>query len=350
MKLNIQSIGSFPILKNLSPFYQNVLLSFYKSKCIKTFNKLNTSEVLSQPIWGNEYFKVKQTCLYLKEWIKCGKLYVKDLIKQNGEILTDLEMMEIIRGSRNIYIDILMIKQYVLKRIKDLDCSSAPYIKINNKTLILFENKWHDITNKTSRFFYKIRARKLQSKPHMQNVYTKEFGLDNNCNTWLHIYNQKLVDMKIIKLCEFNFKVLNNILPCGKILCKWNKGISENCTFCGELENTRHMLYECRRIKDIWIEISNILSFNVSWKLIVCGLPYLAKSEKVDAYNLILTILAYAIFKENSRCKFERVDFSSVNIANIIKANIRFYLSISNIVTFNNIELMYMNKILNKLS
>ena len=65
-------------------------------------------------------------------------------------------------------------------------------------------------------------------------------------------YKQKIVDIKIVKLKEFNFKLLHNIVPCGKTVSKWNKNISEWCAICGECETTKHMLFECKRVNNIW--------------------------------------------------------------------------------------------------
>ena len=79
--------------------------------------------------------------------------------------------------------------------------------------------------------------------------------------------------LKVPKLCEFNYKILHNILPCGKILSKWQKDISNKCQVCNKLESAKHMLYECQRVYEIWNNVSCILGINIRWKHIVCGFP-----------------------------------------------------------------------------
>ena len=54
------------------------------------------------------------------------------------------------------------------------------------------------------------------------------------------IYNQKVTSMKIAKVSEFNFKLLHNIVPCGNIIHKWQRNISENCLKCNEIETVQH--------------------------------------------------------------------------------------------------------------
>ena len=103
--------------------------------------------------------------------------------------------------------------------------------------------------------------------------------------------------MNEIKLKEFNFKLLQNIVPCGRILSKWKANISENCNVCNEIETVRHMLFECERVKQLWIVISQILLYSIKWKDIVIGIPdYNCRSEKINFYNIIISIVAYAIF------------------------------------------------------
>ena len=50
------------------------------------------------------------------------------------------------------------------------------------------------------------------------------------------------------KLKEFNFKLLQNIVPCGNTISKWKQNITKECTVCGTSETTKHMLIDCARV------------------------------------------------------------------------------------------------------
>ena len=69
-KTSFRTIESFPIIKLLPKFYQQVVIAFNKAKYIKPFRLLNKYEIMQQPLWGNEYFKAGATCIFLKAWIK----------------------------------------------------------------------------------------------------------------------------------------------------------------------------------------------------------------------------------------------------------------------------------------
>ena len=78
------------------------------------------AEIMEQTPWGNEHFKVRDTCLYLKAWISKGILYVKDLINENGKTMCDEEMYNLVDVKRDIYTEIMILKNYVLNRIKNV--------------------------------------------------------------------------------------------------------------------------------------------------------------------------------------------------------------------------------------
>ena len=77
----------------------------------------------------------------------------------------------------------------------------------------------------------------------MESIFSKEFDIHNKEKTWRDIYKQKLLDMNIVKIREFNFKILHNIVPCGNILSKWKENIKKECDLCQEVETTKHMLF-----------------------------------------------------------------------------------------------------------
>ena len=86
----------------------------------------------------------------------------------------------------------------------------------------------------------------------------------------------------ITKLSEFNFKLLHNIVPCGYVLSKWQCNINVKCEVCGEVESTKHMLFECERVKCIWKLISVALKCDISWKRVICGYPNYEVSKKIN--------------------------------------------------------------------
>ena len=56
-KTSFKNANIFPLVDKFSSFYKEVIIAFNSSKYVKPFQFLN--KLLEQPLWGNEYFKVK---------------------------------------------------------------------------------------------------------------------------------------------------------------------------------------------------------------------------------------------------------------------------------------------------
>ena len=325
IKTSFRKIQNFPIIKTLPEFYQDIIITFNKIKTIKPFNSLNKHEIIQQPIWGNEYFRVGETCLYIKGWIQNNIFYVKDLFTDRGILKNDKSLYDLNIDKCNALQSVFILKNHVLKALQKHDLSIAPYVRISNMRYFVSKNKIVSIEDSKSRMYYDILVSKVCSRGHMESIFSNEFNFSNNLTLWKTIYNQKCVILKIPKLKEFCYKMLQNIVPCGVNLSKWNKNIPSKCEFCQNTETTKHMLFECSRIKDIWETISNVLNVNVRWKQIVCGFINCDQTIHISFINYVITIVAYAIFKENSYCKFNSSSYKESNLLLCVKQNIQYY-------------------------
>ena len=82
-------------------FYQNIILMFNTCKLTKPIDNLNSVELLSQIIWGNEYFKTSNKCLYFKGWVNSNILYFKYLFDTNGQWIWEPEIMKKVINKSN---------------------------------------------------------------------------------------------------------------------------------------------------------------------------------------------------------------------------------------------------------
>ncbi len=312
-KTSFRKKDSFPQVSLFPKFYEDIIVAFNKSKYIKPFDKINKYEMIEQPIWGNEYFKVENKCLYFKQWAESGIYYVKDLIDNNGEIKSDRALYDAILNKQNVLQQLFIIKNHIMNKLKKVDVSCAKFVNIRTTPHLIHNNKIYMISDQKSKFFYTILNSRNNCRPHMESIFSRQFNMYNTPRLWQHIYNQKICNIKIAKLKEFNFKLLHNIVPCGQKLHKWKQSVDEKC-FCGKYESVKHMLYECDRISELWNNVSLILKCNIQWKNIICGWPSYDITSKIEILIYISSIIAYTIFKENMFCKYNDVHFREVNI------------------------------------
>ena len=325
LKMNFKSSDEFQVFGSCNKFYVNILIAYNKCKTVKDLRSMNEYDTLNSPLWGNTIFSFRNSCLYFKEWVDSNILYVKDLVNKTGVLKSENELYAEIHKKQNIIEQLYIYKNCLYKKLKYKQVVNAHFTQISRRNEIIFKGKYHNLEDKKTSFFYKILTSKVY-QCRMESIYSREFEIECSRQNWTSIYTRKVKAINEIKLKEFNFKLLQNIVPCGRILSKWKANISENCNVCNEIETARHMLFECEKVKQLWIVISQILLYSIKWKDIVIGIPdYNCRSEKINFYNIIISVVAYAIFKENSHSKFNETSYANINLKHAILRNVLFY-------------------------
>ena len=100
-----------------------------------------------------------------------------------------------------------------------------------------------------------------------------------------------LQGIKEIKLKEFNFKLLHNILLCNKNLAKWRIKTNDRCDVCGQSQTVEHLLYSCIYVKPLRRVTENFLGVDISFERML-GL------DVFFAHNAIVTLIGFLIYKE----------------------------------------------------
>ena len=170
--MNFRKIESFNVIKRIPKFYQQVFTSYKSCKRIKPINKMTKIEMLSQPIWGNEYFKSKDKCLFLENWLKSGFIHVKDLFDTNGNFITEEALQEKLKDKHNWISEFYILKNVVYKNIrKHFDTSVCPYIQQSCIRNISFNSVSSRVDPKcfATKDWYTI----LINKKAKKNIYTK---------------------------------------------------------------------------------------------------------------------------------------------------------------------------------
>ena len=118
---------------------------------------------------------------------------------------------------------------------------------------------------------------------------------------------------------------------------------------CNNNESTKHMLFECERVKTLWGRVGTALNVNISWKQIVCAFSADCISEESNVYNHVISTVSYAIFKENSFCKFNKINYASIDLMTSIKKQLFYYKDIFKLMKSPLYENIYFPKLQNLL-
>ena len=278
LKMNFVEKKQMPRLTALPTFYQEAILGFCKSNsCISVNSK---SDLYNQFIWGNRLFTINRKCLYSKSFIQSNILYVRDVLDQNGKFRIGLYAQ-------------LQNKQYYFRVITQISQSLWQYADYRYADVpyhIAPDNDAANILNKKTKCFYNNIIKQKVLLPKTTNKWNMEFNMEIN---WSLIAQNKLKKQLQVKISEFNFKVLHNILANNDNLFKWQKSPSSSCIYCDQpIHNTKHLLWECLPAANLWQNISRILNVNISWQDIIIG------SDRDQILNLVTSLISYLIYKK----------------------------------------------------
>jgi hypothetical protein len=287
LRTNIDNIKSSPFLNNVPAFYMQCITGYTGSKMVsdKDF-KENFEE---QILWGNPFVTYmqgsKKHTMFFKEWIEVGLLKIKNL-RFNNSKLDERFIFDRVRNKSNIFCQILLLKKS-LSPYKDI-IEQVSFSEENHVNLYVPDAEMTHTYK--SKFFYKNLVTKKHLRPVIENTWCTEFH--NPDLDFSLIYEKNITCIKDIKLAEFNFKLLNGIMPCNLNLKRWGKRQSDACAICGMTESSLHLLYDCEYVTDIWHNVEQMLLTHVSRQDIIIGDVF--DNDK----NHIITLIKYMIYKE----------------------------------------------------
>ena len=175
LKMNFRKIDEFGVFLKVPPFYQQIIISYNLCKTIRPINKLNTVEILSQPLWGNEYFKSKGKCLYYKNWLESGFLHVKDLVEHDGSFISEHNILQKLTVKTNWMSEVFILKNIISKNaLRHCDTSVCRFTQVSlyQKLRLCTKTKIFNPNEINSKEMYVVLLGK-KLKDHKQNTCGK---------------------------------------------------------------------------------------------------------------------------------------------------------------------------------
>ncbi len=336
LHMNFDRLDTFPSLDNIPKFYQEMILAFNKSK--NTTVPENHEQLMQSVIWGNKNIMIKSNqhkkdiTLYYESWIQVGLIYVKDLLIIDGKISDNYIFQKL-----NRKVNFLSEKYKVsiaMRKYRHLLGYNVPNEMIFTlpREPILPGNENILVSQQPSKFYY--------------TELVKKKSVDMNLGFWTtklltpipdiqEIMKKKIVEIKEKKIAEFNYKFVNNIVACGKMLSKWKPFINEKCDLCNEYDTQCHIIFECSIVRNIWHKISNNIGKRVTLNDITFGITLDRETNNLVS-QICYTIHKYWIMRIN-----ENIIASEKQLTEIIVNDLRFKSSVMSYLKENKIASMY---------
>jgi hypothetical protein len=120
-----------------------------------------------------------------------------------------------------------------------------PFLTCNNRLMAL-----GIITNKD---VYWELVTKKKTKPICADKWCTAFNIDKA--EWKTIYKTFAL-IKDTKIKAFQYKILNNLIPCNLYLNRIGKSDTDRCPKCNTLDDQMHYLCKCPEMATIWTNLS----------------------------------------------------------------------------------------------
>ena len=115
-----------------------------------------------------------------------------------------------------------------------------------------------------------IKARLRHNAKNKENcAYNVKLGIVDHDNI-----NPFVVAKRVntsVSLGYFKFRLLHGDIYTRERMFKFKMVNDKNCSFCHRLEDTRHLLWECHRVKWIWEKLNSTQEHTIEFKTLFIG-------------------------------------------------------------------------------
>ena len=304
-------------LLNIPYFWAQVFAYVNECKTLVKNELLNTHDFLAEPIWLNERFCINKKPVFISNWTKSNILYVKDLFDDHGHLKSEENIFQNLINKRNWIAEYAQIKSIIKPFLRMFETSNAQYVNIKNNWTLLENNKLHSLPLKKSNFYYCILVSKKSLPNYMEKAWERDFNAELD---WKSIYINQIWKIEDKKLAEFNYKLLTNIICTRSLIAKWNRNITTQCQHCGERQTIKHLLFECKRVNAIWMQIGQILNLNIRYKHIVIGNK--VENTFIKNRNLVISYISYGLYKFWIMSENKKLNFTQTNLLDFIRKDL----------------------------
>jgi hypothetical protein len=235
--------------------------NFYK-ECIYSWSNCNTQnsdpcslkDICNQFLWNNKRICINKTSIFMENIYYKGVQKIGHLYDQSGTLLLKDDNFRSNFSPLEFYTLFSLYKALPVEWHKllkenqhDIANNTVPINPINFKLNDISHEI--DVLNLKSKSVYEFFIRNKAEYPTAKYKYE---NTDNNRETldWKKIYLLPFKTTFETKLREFQYKILNRILPTNNYLFKIGLSESPICFFCkDEVDQIEHMFYECKIVR-----------------------------------------------------------------------------------------------------
>ena len=274
----------------MSKFWKDAISIWRLAKTKISKEYIETTDVLSEPIFNNVHIMYKGRILYFRKWVESGVKYIRDIVV-NKRIKAYDELRRSVGNHPSFFFEYSAVINALPKewkeKIKDIDLSNNNYTFVENIIEKVFR-----LLKKHNSIIRAVLANDSHSEACGRGFWLRKLNTDIHEKYLCAFYATNESKLRLL-----HFKLLHNIYPTNILLNRMGIKNSDNCDFCGKKDFVEHMFVNCPKLNGFWEKISSIIytytqvSFNLSIPNILLGLSpnkHISKKQTNIANHIIL--------------------------------------------------------------
>ncbi len=284
-----------------SLFYNQVLRYWYEFYSVEPM----TQFIGNESLWNNRFITIDNKPVHgaYNNWREHGINFIADLY-HNGNLLSSNQLSEKYRLSiRHLqYISLIDAIPSNWKSAYKKHGYSSNVKSFKNK--IIVGEMVEDLHCLKSVTVYRTLIQRISKPPTAEDKWSEEFPIlhRNDFKKFYTIPNRTVSDSKI---CVFQYKLLNRILPCKYNLCKWKLLDDDKCTFCNETETIEHLFFYCSQSKRFIAQVEDWLNrtygkhYSISVIDFLFGVPLSSLDKFLQTLNWVILYAKWYMYTCN---------------------------------------------------
>ena len=256
-------------------------------------------KIRREVLWYNKQIRIGGKEIYFKKWHEKGIILLHDILDEKG----DFKSTEELSRKYNVQIKVMDYNSIKLaipaawknavKKMKipehAISSEEQPYLSCENRLLALSILQNRDV-------YWELISRK-ETVPVCALRWCREYEIEGDWKTIYDFY----ADIKDTKLKAFQFKILNNLVPCNLYLWRIGRNDTRDCSVCKEMDDMAHYLVRCPATAQLWFQLSKWWkgvtgqSIAISERDVMIGLE--ARNEKIIKAEQLNTVILAAKWK-----------------------------------------------------
>ena len=228
------------------PFWRQVCESWFKLKWEREGIEIVNPKF--QIIWCNSYIRIADKPILNKKMAKIGCMYLCDICNENGQLLTHAEFVD-------KWGEVCNWLQYnsLISAIPPDWYKTQENLEICPQTL--FEYLVGQ-TKPAAILYSMLIEHKSGARPLYAKI-SKFVKVSQEQYILAFSYIKKVTN--IVKYRDFQYRLLTNAIHANNRLYYWKIKDSQQCDYCEEYQNVKHMLYDCKVVDRFWKALQRFL-------------------------------------------------------------------------------------------